>query len=118
MIMALALDRLDFVRLLLKNCVSVNTFLTRNLLEFLYGYRSKMMTSSLRFEIKQEEYTAIDMNCTHVDTLKTLCGYENYNILSCCIPYSVIKRTVQHLCGRIKKQGNKDFLEVKFLFET
>jgi len=111
MIMALALDRLDFVRLLLKNCVSVNTFLTRNLLEFLYGYRSKMMTSSLRFEINDKEYTAIDMNSTHVDTLKTLCGYESYNVLSCSIPYSVIRRTVQHLCGRIKKQGNEDFLE-------
>lgn len=54
MIMSLALDRVNFVRLFLRYGVSIETILSNDVLEFLYGYAARASpTSTLKYEFDE-----------------------------------------------------------------
>ena len=56
LIMALALNRSEFVRTLLNHGVSLHSLLTNEVLQFLYGYRSHTPTSTLKYEFNTNDY--------------------------------------------------------------
>ena len=49
MIMALALNNVEFVELLLEYGVSIGSILTKEVVEFLYGYRALDKSSPMRY---------------------------------------------------------------------
>ena len=49
LIMALAMNNVEFVELLLDYGVSISTILTKDVIEFLYGYRSYDKSSPMRY---------------------------------------------------------------------
>ena len=50
MIMALAMDKVGFVKLLLGYGVSIKSLLTKQILQFLYGFRRSLGVSTIRYE--------------------------------------------------------------------
>ena len=111
-IMALALNRVDFLELLLNYCVSVNSILTKSLLQFLYGYQSRISQSPIKEMIEDKHYCSVDENCKHYNTIKTLCGYTGQETSKCCIQLSKIGGLVEKLCGNMIKKGHERFIEV------
>lgn len=55
-IMALALNRVEFLELLLYYCVSVKGILTKPVLEFLYGYASFKYQSPIKEMVRDDDY--------------------------------------------------------------
>ena len=60
-IMALALDRVAFLELLLNYGVSVQSFLKKNLLEFLYGYRALVRTNCSTMKYEENDYLVMNI---------------------------------------------------------
>ena len=73
--MALAMDRIKFVRLFLHYGISIHALLTPNVLEFLYGYRSQGAHSILR-NLKKGKY--LPASGDYQGVMEILCGYESY----------------------------------------
>ena len=111
-IMALALNRVDFLELLLNYCVSVNSILTESLLQFLYGYQSRISQSPIKEMIEDKDYCSVDDNYKHYNTIKTLCGYTGQETSKCCIQLSKIEDVVNKSCGNMIKKGHEKFIEV------
>ena len=56
MLMALAEDKVDFVKLFLRYGVSISKILNQETLEFLYAYRSSQ--STMKYELKAKRYAS------------------------------------------------------------
>lgn len=111
--MALALNRVAFLELLLNYCVSVSSFLTKPLLEFLYGYASRSNTLPIKDMVDEDnDYYPADENYKHYNTAKTLCSYTGYEASKCSIQLSKIRDIIKILCGRMIKKGHEEFIEV------
>ena len=110
--MALALNRVDFLELLLNYCVSVNSILTKSLLQFLYGYQSRISQSPIKEMIETKDYCSVDESDKHYNTIKTLCGYTGQEMNKCCIQLSKVGDVVKKLCGNMIKKGHEKFIEV------
>ena len=109
--MALALNRVEFLELLLYYCVSVNAILTKPVLEFLYGYASYKYQSPIKEMIRDVDYCKYE-EPKYSDTVKTLCSYTGQKLDKCCIKLSKIKDIIRKLCGRMITKGNEDFIQV------
>ena len=111
--MALALNRVAVLELLLNYCVGVSSFLTKPLLEFLYGYASRSNTSPIKEMVDEDnDYYPVDGNYKHYNTVKTLCSYTGYETSKCSIQLSKIRDIIKILCGRMIKKGHEEFIEV------
>lgn len=110
-IMALALNRVEFLELLLYYCVSVKGILTKPVLEFLYGYASFKYQSPIKEMVRDDDYCKYE-ETKYSDTVKTLCSYTGQKVDKCCIKLSKIKDIVRRLCGRMITKGDEDFMQV------
>ena len=120
MIMSLAMNRVDFVRTLLSYGISVNTILTTERLEFLYGYRAHIMDSSLRYKINKIDNVSTSTNGgVDKDVIKLLCSYEQgLNSGKCSIPRSVIRKIIKEMCSKFIREGTEEFIEVFISFNN
>lgn len=109
--MALALNRVEFLELLLYYCVSVKGILTKPVLEFLYGYASFKYQSPIKEMVRDDDYCKYE-ETKYSDTVKTLCSYTGQKVDKCCIKLSKIKDIVRRLCGRMIPKGDEDFMQV------
>ena len=109
--MALALNRVDFLELLLHYCVSVKAILTQPVLGFLYGYASYKYQSPIKEMVRDVDYCKYE-ETKYFDTVKTLCSYTGQKLDKCCIKLSKIKDIIRRLCGRLIAKGDEDFIQV------
>ena len=108
MLMALAMNRVSFVRLFLKYGVSINTVLNQKNLEFLYGYCSKVHSYAYKFDEKHYKSSA------HEHVIKLLCGYGNCSITASSIPVKVIIAAFKKLCSKFMRDGSEQFVQVTY----
>ena len=116
MVQALAMDNVDFVQLLLEYGVTIGSFLTNEILEFLYGYRSYDSFSPIRWEISDKDYKPCNMSGINGEIYRGLCesrGLDSHNI---AIPRKVIENIMNDLCEGLVKIGNEKFLEASIFF--
>ena len=110
--MALALDRVQFLKLLLNYGVSVQSILTQNLLEFLYGYVTIVRTNSSPMKYEEADYCDFEKK----DLVPELCRLiEHKKGSACknvCIKLDVIKRNINKLCDCFIKKGDDISTEV------
>lgn len=112
--MALAMNNVDFVELLMEYGVCISLFLTNELMEFLYGFRSYDKSSPLRYEVLDREYKAIPKYSENAGIYKTLCAQDELvSPSSVMIPRCLIEVLVRHLCNPIIRKGNETFIEVR-----
>ena len=109
--MALALNRVDFLELLLHYCVSVKAILTQPVLGFLYGYASYKYQSPIKEMVRDVDYCKYE-ETKYSDTVKTLGSYTGQKLDKCCIKLSKIKDIIRRLCGRLIAKGDEDFIQV------
>ena len=102
MIIALAIDRIDFVKLFLHYGISIHALLTPNLLEFLYGYRSQGAHSILR-KLKKGDYKPAEGDYEGIMNL--LCFHNNYDRKAISLSSDEIKR--------VQKDASFNFLKEK-----
>ena len=110
MIMALAMDRIDFVKLFLNYGISIQALLTPDVLEFLYGYRSKGAHSILNRLIKKSNYLSASGKFKEV--MEQLCSYEKYDPKTISISLSTIKDVVNDACSDFMRRKTDQFIEV------
>ena len=101
LLMALALNRVRFVKLLLDHGIDVKTAMNIRRLEFLYGYWA-LKGGYLDLTSKKEE--------GHVKVeriMKLLCSYEENAIASeCFVPYQNINEKISALGVGMKRNDN------------
>lgn len=110
--MALALNRVEFLKLLLYYCVSVKSILTESVLEFLYGYAFYKYLTPIKDMIEDDDYCKYSDEEKYSDTIRTLCSYTGQEMDKCCIKLSKIKDIITRLCGRLMAKGDEDFIQV------
>ena len=112
--MALALNRVKFLELLLNYGISIQSILTQNFLQFLYGY-----VAIVRNNCSPIKYEAADFcNFKEINLVPELChvfehtkGFASKNF---CIKLDVIKKNINNLCNRFIKKGDEISTEVSF----
>ncbi|XP_047126597.1 transient receptor potential cation channel subfamily M member 3 isoform X2 [Hydra vulgaris] len=106
MVVALAVNRVDFVKLFLSYGINIQTLLTLNVLEFLYGYRYKVTQLKNKpnllnyFHIIKDLKPALD-NKTSEDlkiVINLLCSYENLDPYHVSISLKNVKEAIQKAC--------------------
>ena len=110
--MALALNRVEFLKLLLYYCVSVKSILTESVLEFLYGYAFYKYLTPIKDMIEDDDYCKYSDEEKYSDTIRTLCSYTGQEMDKCCIKLSKIKGIVRRLCHRMIRKRDGDFIKV------
>ena len=110
--MALALGRVDFVKLLLDQGVSIHSILTNEVLQFLYGYQSYMDNSTLRYEFSENDYVNADSSEAYKYIINLVCSYGGINPRYCAIPRNIIESVIQKLCYTFIREGDERFTEV------
>ena len=110
-IMALALNRVEFLELLLHYCISLKSIIKKPVLEFLYGYASYKYQSPINKMIKDDDYFGYD-DPDYSATVKTLCTYTGQQTNKCCISLSKIEEIIRRLCTRLITKGNEKIMEV------
>ena len=104
MIMALAMDRVDFVKLFLQYRINITTLLKEDVLGFLYGYRSQDAHSILKKIIKDGYKPA---KGDYEDVMKQLCKYENYKPDAISLSFDEICRIKQKASSAFVRQKTK-----------
>lgn len=110
--MALAMDNVEFVKLLLEYGVSISSFLTNEVLEFLHGYRSYNKNSPLRYEISEKEYKMYHMAGINTNIYNFICVYTQLHTSYVAIPRKVIEKAMEDLCSGLVKIEDEKFIEV------
>ena len=110
--MALAMDNVDFVKLLLEYGVNISSFLTNEVLEFLHGYRSYDKSSPLRYEISEKDYKPYHMAGINANIYNYICSYNQLNTPFVAIPRKIVERVMQNLCSGLVKIEDEKFIEV------
>ena len=111
-IMALALNHVGFLELLLNYYVSVSSILTKPLLEFLYGYASRINLSPIKEMFNDSDYSKIEKTYNHLHTVKKLCNYAGQDTTRCCIPIPKIRKIVKKFCSRLINKEHQEFMKV------
>ena len=112
-LMALAMNNVEFVRLILEYGVSINSFLTNEVLEFLYGFRSYDKGSPLRYELQDSDYKPASANCDNDSVYKALVAYEDQISMNrILIPRDRIESLIADICSTFFKFGTEKFIEV------
>ena len=109
--MALALDRVQFLKLLLNYGVSVQSILTQNLLEFLYGFVTIVRTNSSPIKYEEADYCDFKEKDL-VPELFRLIEHKKRSAWKACIKLDVIKRNINKLCDCFIKKGDDISTEV------
>lgn len=113
MIMALAMNNVSFVELLMEYGVCLGLFLTTELMEFLYGFRSYNKSSPLRYEIRDNEYQGIPKYSENASIYKYLCSQDELvspdNVV---VPRHLIEEIIRQICKPLIRKGNETFIEV------
>ena len=123
MIVALAMNRVDFVKLFLSYGISIQTLLTVDILEFLYGYRYRVahLKNKLNllnyFDIKEDLKLSCDKKLSEdVKTImQLLCKYENLDPEHISISLKKIKEAIHRACHVFMNHGTDQFIEVIFI---
>ena len=108
MIMALAMNRVEMVKLLLDYGISIKEVLTNDVLEFLYAYRSRDVTSTLKFEIDSKKdkskYMSVEdvekKGDKNVELYRELLSLGPIHTNYCRLPRKVIVNLTKKLCQR------------------
>ena len=111
-IMALALNHVGFLELLLNYCFSVSSILTKPLLEFLYGYASRINLSPIKEMVNDSDYCKIEKTYNHLHTVKKLCNYAGQDTTRCCITIPKLRKIVKKYCSRLIKKEQQEFMKV------
>ncbi|XP_012554388.2 transient receptor potential cation channel subfamily M member 1 isoform X1 [Hydra vulgaris] len=111
MIMALAMNRVEFVKLFLSYGISIQSLLTPKVLEFLYGYHCNNSHSIIQYVLKKVEYEPASGDFK--DVMELLCSYEKYNSKSILLPLNKIKSVINEACSIFKKSKSDQFIEGK-----
>ena len=109
--MALALDRVQFLKLLLNYGVSVQSILTQNLLEFLYEFVTIVRTNSSPIKYEEADYCDFEEKDL-VPELCRLIEHKKRSACKACITLDVIKRNINKLCDCFIKKGDDISTEV------
>ena len=109
--MAIAMNRVDFVNLFLSYGISIQSILTPQVLEFLYGYLCQNSHSILNLVLKKEYEPASGI---YKDVMQLLCSYEKYDDKKISISLTKIKSVIKDACSVFMKQRNDQFIEVLF----
>lgn len=110
MLMALAMNRVDFVKLLIEYGVSIEQFLTNDILEFLYWFQSRSVTSTLNFHIDNNLYVPATLN-EHAKAEITLMGFETVKTNAWAIPRRQIENLMKYLCKHLVSKREQAFIE-------
>ena len=113
--MALALNRVAFLELLLNYGVSVQSILTENFLQFLYGYVAIIRTNCSPIKYEAADYCDFE----EIDLVPELCHLiehkKSLTSKSFCIKLDVIKKNINKLCNRFIKKGDEICTEVSLI---
>nr|XP_047126609.1 transient receptor potential cation channel subfamily M member 1-like isoform X3 [Hydra vulgaris] len=109
MIMALAMDRVEFVKLFLNYGISIQSLLSPDVLQFLYGYRCKKPLSVLNHLTTKKNFTAACGD--YLDVMETLCSYDKYDPNSISLSLNKVKKIVNAACSIFMRQETDQFIE-------
>ena len=109
MIMALAMDRVDFVKLFFHYGISIIPLLTPDVLGFLYGYRSQCAHSILKKIIKGGYLPA---SRDFKEVMELLCSYENYKPDAISLLFDEIHRIKQKASSAFVRGETKELKKV------
>ncbi|XP_057292178.1 transient receptor potential cation channel subfamily M member 3-like isoform X1 [Hydractinia symbiolongicarpus] len=108
MIMALAMGRVDFVKLFLQKGISIKEILTNSCLEFLYGYRSHMKTSTLMYKDESNVYKQSKVD---EKIVKLLCSYEGIDVSKAALQMEHVQKIINKLLTNFIQQKDEKFIE-------
>ncbi|XP_047126609.2 transient receptor potential cation channel subfamily M member 1 isoform X2 [Hydra vulgaris] len=109
MIMALAMDRVEFVKLFLNYGISIQSLLSPDVLQFLYGYRCKKPLSVLNHLTTKKNFTAARGD--YLDVMVTLCSYDKYDPNNISLSLNKVKKIVNAACSIFMRQETDQFIE-------
>lgn len=112
MIIALAMNRVNFVKLLLTKGVGMDSIINRDRLGFLYGYRAKIGGSTFGMDVKKHKFPPADpkdQNVFHI-----LCEeYQGWSTEECIFSYNyVLTEVIMKKYLWIINWGKELFLKV------
>ena len=107
--MALALDRVAFLKLLLNYGVSVQSILNQNLLEFLYGY---VLVNTNCSTMKYEKNDYCRLSEKEKEKVSELMGFLEHEEDEVCIKLEVIQKNINNLCKCFIKKGDDIYFKV------
>ena len=116
MIMALAFGRIEFIRLLLDRGVSIQTILTNEVLQFLYGHQSHCENSTLKYLLSENDYVEASSTERFRYVINYICRYSGIDTKFGAISRTSIEAIIQKLCGSFVCVGHEKFTEVCLLF--
>ena len=113
--MALALNRVAFLELLLNYGVSVQSILTQNVLQFLYGYVATVRTNCSPIKYEAADFCVFE----EIDLVPELCQViehtKGFASKKFSIKLDVIKKNINKLCNRFIKKGDEIYTEVSLI---
>lgn len=113
--MALAQNRVTFLEVLLNCGVNLQSFLTQNILQFLYGYVAIVRTNYSPIKYESGDYCDVEEN----DLVSELCqineSKKRLTLKKSGIKLDVIKKNINKLCNRFMKKGNEIYTEVSLI---
>ena len=113
MIMALAMNYVDYVQLLLDYGFNMMNFLTNDVLEFLYGIRSHSSQSPLKWEIPDKDFKQCHTSGENGLVYTRICQQQGVPIDFSSIPRKSIEKALDRICDGLIKVGNEQFIEVR-----
>lgn len=114
MIMSLAMNNVEFVEILMEYGVCISAFLTEELMNFLYGFRSYDKSSPLRSEFHNDDYEPIPAYSKNLTAYKTMCSQDDLvSTSNVMLPRERIERLIHELCHDLIRKGNEGFVEVR-----
>ncbi|XP_065684239.1 transient receptor potential cation channel subfamily M member 1 isoform X1 [Hydra vulgaris] len=106
MIMALAMNRVDFIKLFLNFGISIQSLLTADVLQFLYGYGFKNHHSVFKKLIKDKHY--LPATGDYIKVMKTLCRYKNHNPANISLSLKKIQKIIGRACSIFVRNKETD----------